>query len=168
MKINVGFGFDIHRLEKGRKLHLGGVEIPHPAGLAGQSDGDALIHALIDALLGAAGEGDIGRLFPVDDSRYLGIRSTRLLEDVMKRLAGKGVRIVNLDSVIVAETPRLAPYIDKMKAVLCPILGVAEDDLGIKAKTHEKMGDIGRGKAIACWAVALVEVGKSAKSRERG
>jgi len=163
LKIKVGFGFDIHRLEKGRTLYLGGVEIPHPAGLVGRSDGDALIHALVDALLGAAGEGDIGQMFPVDDSRYFGIRSTRLLEDVMQRLIKKGVRIINLDSVIVAEAPRMAPYINKMKAALCPILGVAEDDLGIKAKTHEKMGDIGRGRAIACWAVVLVQIKKSGK-----
>jgi len=160
LKIRVGFGFDIHPLKRGRTLYLGGVKIPHPAGLAGHSDGDALIHSIIDALLGASGEEDIGRLFPVDDSRFFGIRSTRLLEDVMKRLNRKGVRIVNLDSVIVAEAPRMAPYVKKMKAVLSPILGVAEDDLGIKAKTHEKMGDIGRGEAIACWAVALVEVSR--------
>ncbi len=165
MKTRVGFGFDIHPLEKGRKLVLGGAEIPHTSGLAGWSDGDALVHAIIDALLGASGQADIGQLFPADDPRFQGIRSTRLLEEVMKRLAGKGVRIVNVDSVIVAEAPRLAPYIKKMKAALCPILGVAEDDLAIKAKTQEKMGDIGRGEAMACWAVALVEVGKAAKKK---
>jgi len=165
LKTRVGFGFDIHPLKKGRKLVLGGAEIPHSSGLAGWSDGDALVHAIIDALLGAMAEADIGQLFPAGDPRLKGLRSTILLEEVMKRLAEKRARIVIVDSVIAAESPRLAPYIKRMKAALCPILGVAEDDLGIKAKTHEGIGAFGRGEAVACWAVALVEVGRAARKK---
>lgn len=157
MKIRVGFGYDIHRLTKGRDLYLGGVRIPHPLGLIGHSDGDCLVHALIDALLGAAGEADIGRLFPDTDPKYRGIRSTALLRQVMVRLKRRRATVLNADVVVVAQTPKLAPHIEAMKDILCPILGVPKDRLGIKAKTNEGLGLIGREKAAACWAVVLLE-----------
>jgi 2-C-methyl-D-erythritol 2,4-cyclodiphosphate synthase len=153
----VGFGYDIHRLSKGRDLYLGGIKIPHPAGLLGHSDGDCLVHALIDALLGAAGEPDIGRLFPDTDPKYRGIRSTRLLGDVVLRLRRRGKRIANADAVVVAQAPKLAPHVGAMKDALCPVLGIDRVSLGIKAKTNEGLGLIGREKAVACWAVVLVE-----------
>ena len=156
MKNRIGFGYDIHRLARGRALYLGGVEIPHPAGLTGHSDGDALIHALIDALLGAAGDGDIGRLFPDTAAEFKGIRSTVLLERVMTRLKRKRLEALHVDSVVVAEAPRLAPHIERMKEALCPILGLPRDHLGIKAKTNEGLGPVGEKKAVACWAVVLV------------
>lgn len=154
----IGFGYDIHRLEPGRRLVLGGADIPHPKGLAGHSDGDALVHALIDALLGALGEGDIGRLFPDTDPRWKDARSTGLLEDVVRRLRARGGEIVNADTVIVAEEPKIAPHVAAMKAALCPVLGLAETGLGIKAKTAEGLGPVGEGRAIACWAVVLVRI----------
>jgi len=156
LKVRAGLGYDIHRLEEGRKLFLGGVEVEFPKGLRGHSDGDCLIHAIIDALLGASGEGDIGRLFPDDDPQYKGMRSTEMLRQVMVRIRERNIEILNIDSVIVAEKPKLAPYILRMKKVLCPILDVEEDDLGIKAKTNEGLGAVGREDAIACWAQALV------------
>jgi len=156
LKNRIGFGYDIHRLAGGRPLYLGGVEIPHPAGLAGHSDGDALIHALIDALLGAAGDGDIGRLFPDSAAEFKGIRSTELLRRVMMRLKRKGLEIRNFDTVIVAQAPRLAPHIERMKKALSPILGLPKDRIGIKAKTNEGLGPEGEKKAVACWAVVLV------------
>ena len=156
MKLRAGLGYDIHRLEEGRKLFLGGVEVDFPKGLRGHSDGDCLIHAVIDALLGASGEGDIGRLFPDEDPQYKGMRSTEMLRKVMARIREKNMEILNIDSVIIAEKPKLATYIPRMKKVLCPILEVEEDDLGIKAKTNEGLGSVGREEAIACWAQALV------------
>ncbi len=156
MDVKIGIGYDIHRLIKGRKLFLGGVEIPHPLGLAGHSDGDCLVHALIDALLGAAGEGDIGQLFPDSDPAYKGIRSAVLLRRVVARLKRRKLEVLNIDTVIVAEAPLLGPYAGKMKKVLCPILHVTTADIGIKAKTNEGLGQVGRRKAVACWAVALI------------
>jgi 2-C-methyl-D-erythritol 2,4-cyclodiphosphate synthase len=157
LKIKIGLGYDIHRLSKGRDLFLGGVKIPHPSGLIGHSDGDCLVHALIDALLGAVGEVDIGRLFPDTDPAYKGIRSTVLLRKVMSRLRRRRMEVLNADVVVVAQAPRLAPYIEVMKDTVCPILGVSRDRLGIKAKTNEGLGLIGRERAMACWAVVLVE-----------
>ena len=156
MKIKAGIGYDIHRLEEGRKLFLGGVEIDFPKGLKGHSDGDCLIHALIDALLGAAGEKDIGQIFPDTDPRYNDIQSTALLKKVVGLINEKDMEILSIDSIIIAEKPKLAPYIHHMKEVLCPILGVGRDDLGIKAKTNEGLGEIGQGVAIASWAQILV------------
>ena len=156
MKVRTGLGYDIHRLEEGRKLFLGGVEVDFSKGLRGHSDGDCLIHAVIDALLGASGEGDIGRLFPDDDPQYKGMRSTEMLRQVMARMREKNIEILNIDSVIVAEKPKLGPYIPRMKKILCPLLDVEEDSLGIKAKTNEGLGAIGREEAIACWAQVLV------------
>jgi len=157
LKIKIGLGYDIHRLSKGRDLFLGGVKIPHPSGLVGHSDGDCLIHALIDALLGAVGEADIGQRFPDTDSAYKGIRSTVLLRTVMSRLRRRRTQVLNADVVVVAQAPKLAPHIEAMKNALCPLLGMARENLGIKAKTNEGLGLLGRKKAIACWAVVLVE-----------
>lgn len=156
MNIKIGFGYDIHRLARGRKLFLGGVEIPHPSGLVGHSDGDCLIHALIDSLLGAIGEGDIGQLFPDSNPEFKGIRSSELLERVMARLRRKEMEVLNVDSVIVAQAPKLVSYTGKIKDALAPILGIPINSIGIKAKTNEGLGLIGQEKAVACWAVALV------------
>jgi 2-C-methyl-D-erythritol 2,4-cyclodiphosphate synthase len=154
--MRTGIGYDLHRLTPGRPLYLGGIEVPHSAGLAGHSDGDALIHALIDAILGAMGEGDIGRLFPDDDPRTEGVRSTVLLRDVCSRLKKMKLILLHADAVVVAERPKLGLYFPEMKKALCPILGLRPDRLGLKAKTNEGLGLIGRGRAIACWAVVLV------------
>jgi 2-C-methyl-D-erythritol 2,4-cyclodiphosphate synthase len=164
LKNRIGFGYDVHRLAGGRPLYLGGVEIPHLAGLAGHSDGDALIHALIDALLGAAGEDDIGCLFPDTEPEFKGIRSTELLSRVMDRLRGRRLEVLCVDSVIVAEAPLLAGHSGRMKETLSPILGLPVSRIGIKAKTNEGLGPIGEKKAVACWAVALVGEKRGKKS----
>ena len=154
----IGFGYDIHRLEAGRRLVLGGAKISHAAGLAGHSDGDALVHALIDALLGALGEGDIGAHFPDDDPRFEGARSTALLETVMGLVRSRKATVVNIDTVIVAEEPKMAPHIPAMKAALAPVLGVPGSAIGIKAKTNEGLGPVGEKRAIACYAIALISI----------
>ncbi len=159
MDLRIGLGYDIHRFGPGRSLWLGGVEIPFPLGLVGHSDGDCLIHAVIDALLGGAGEGDIGRLFPDTDPAYKDTRSTGLLATVMGRLKKTGIEVIHVDAVIVAEQPMIAPYVLAMKHALCPLLGVAPDRLGIKGKTNEGIDAIGKGEAIACWATALLRKG---------
>jgi 2-C-methyl-D-erythritol 2,4-cyclodiphosphate synthase len=156
LDLRIGLGYDLHRFGTGRGLRLGGVEIPFPLGLVGHSDADCLVHAVIDALLGAAGEGDIGRLFPDTDPAYKDVRSTALLAAVMERLEKAGLEVVHVDSVIVTEKPAVAPHVPAMKRALCPLLGVAPDRLGIKGKTNEGVGAIGRGEAIACWATALL------------
>jgi 2-C-methyl-D-erythritol 2,4-cyclodiphosphate synthase len=156
LKVKIGIGYDIHRLTAGRRLVLGGVRIPSPVGLAGHSDADALIHALIDALLGASGDGDIGRLFPDTDPAWKDADSADLLKAVMARLRKGRFEVVNADAVIVAEKPAIAPHVAAMKGVLCPILGVKPGALGIKGKTNEGLGPIGRGKAIACLATVLL------------
>ena len=155
--LRIGFGYDIHPLAAGRRLVLGGVEVPFPTGLAGHSDGDALVHAIIDALLGAAGEPDIGRLFPDTDPRLAGVRSLVLLGEAMARLRAAGWSVGNVDTVVAAEAPRIAPLVERMRDVLCPVLGVDRTALGIKGKTGEGLGAVGEGRAIACWAVALIE-----------
>lgn len=157
MKLRAGIGYDIHRLVAGRKLYLGGVAVPFTKGLLGHSDGDVVIHAVIDAMLGAMGDRDIGRLFPDTDPKYKGIRSVELLKAVMARLAKKKYRIVNIDTVIVAQSPKLSPYIINMKRALTPLLKVGKENLGIKAKTNEGLGPVGRGKAIAAWAIVLLK-----------
>jgi len=151
-----GIGYDIHRLAAGRMLVLGGVAIPFREGLAGHSDGDALVHAVIDALLGGLGEGDVGGRFPDTDPRFEGARSTGLLAEVVGILKERGGEIVNVDTVIVAEEPKMGPHVPAMKAVLSPILGIPETCLGIKAKTNEGLGPVGEKRAIACFAVALL------------
>lgn len=154
----IGFGYDIHRLETGRRLVLGGIRISYAAGLTGHSDGDALVHAVIDALLGALGEGDIGAHFPDTDPRFEGARSVDLLETIMKLVRSRGAAVGNIDAVIVAEEPKMAPHIPAMKAALAPVLGVAEPAVGIKAKTNEGLGPVGEKRAIACYAVALLSL----------
>jgi 2-C-methyl-D-erythritol 2,4-cyclodiphosphate synthase len=156
LRIKSGIGYDIHRLEEDRKLFLGGAEIPFSKGLAGHSDGDCLIHAIIDALLGALGRKDIGQLFPDSDPVYKDIRSTELLKATVEEIKDAKAEISNIDVLVVAEKPKLGRYIPAMKNILCPILGLAQEDLGIKAKTNEGLGDVGEGRAIASWAVALL------------
>jgi 2-C-methyl-D-erythritol 2,4-cyclodiphosphate synthase len=154
----IGFGYDIHRLEAGRPLVLGGIEIPHGAGLRGHSDGDALVHAVMDALLGALGEGDIGAHFPDTDPQYAGARSTGLLTTVVGLVRRRGGEIVNVDAVVVAEEPKIGPHAAAMKAALAPVLGLPAGALGIKAKTNEGFGPVGEKRAIACYAVALIKL----------
>lgn len=157
MKIKTGLGYDIHKLEERRKLFLGGIEIPYHKGLLGHSDGDCLIHAIIDALLGAMGDKDIGQIFPDTDPEYKDIRSTELLNRIVSQLDGKNAEILNIDSIILAEEPHLSSYIPRMKEILCPILQIGQEDLGIKAKTNEGLGVIGQGEAIAAWAQVLIK-----------
>ncbi len=156
--MRIGQGFDVHALVAGRKLIVGGVDIPHDKGLAGHSDADVLIHAICDALLGAAGLGDIGTHFPDTDARYKGIDSRKLLREVARLLREKDFRVVNLDSTIIAQTPKMAPHIPAMRANLAADLGVAEGAVNIKAKTTEKLGFVGRGEGIAAEAVALLAI----------
>ena len=154
--MKIGQGFDAHALVAGRKLVIGGVEIPYEKGLAGHSDADVLIHALCDALLGAAGLGDIGAHFPDSDARYKDISSRKLLVEVRKLLDGRGLRVVNVDATVIAQAPKLAPHIAAMRANLAADLGVAREAVNIKAKTTERLGFVGRGEGIAAEAVALL------------
>jgi 2-C-methyl-D-erythritol 2,4-cyclodiphosphate synthase len=158
LKVKIGIGYDIHRLQEGKKLFLGGVEIPFSKGSIGHSDGDCLIHAIIDALLGAMGEGDIGQLFPDTDPRYRNIRSVQLLEIVRDRVRKNNGSIHHIDCIIIAESPKIGPHIPSMKQALCPMLQIEASDLGIKAKTNEGIGAIGQGEAIAAVAQALIEL----------
>jgi 2-C-methyl-D-erythritol 2,4-cyclodiphosphate synthase len=154
--VRIGIGYDIHRLVPDRPLVLGGVTIPHARGLEGHSDADVLTHAIMDALLGAAGDRDIGHYFPSEDQAFAGADSMRLLATVVERLAAAGWRVANVDSVVVAEAPRLAPYVEAMRARLAGALGVGTGSIGVKATTGEGLGPIGRGEGIAAQAVALV------------
>jgi len=154
----IGLGFDIHRLVEGRELWLGGVKIPFSAGLLGHSDGDCLVHALIDALLGALGEGDIGQHFPDTDERYAGISSIKLLRKVTEFYHRRQGKINHIDAVIIAEEPQLNPYFSQIKGVLAAELGLPSQRINLKAKTHERLGPIGEKKAIAAWVVVLVEL----------
>lgn len=159
MKIRVGQGFDFHPFQTGRPLLLGGVEIPYLFGLAGHSDADALLHAVADALLGAAGLGDIGTQFPDSDARYQGISSSILLREVRAKVEGKGFRVVNIDATVIAEQPRIRPHVEEMRANLSQILSIDPDAVGIKATTMEGCGTIGKGEGIAVQAVALLASG---------
>ena len=152
----VGNGYDVHKLIEGRKLILGGVEISYEKGLLGHSDADVLVHSVIDALLGACGESDIGSHFPDDDAHYKDISSLILLEKVRDILTGKGYSIANIDSIIVAERPRLSPYLDGMKANIAGMLRLDKDCIGIKATTSEGLGFAGKGEGIAAYAVACI------------
>ncbi len=156
MDARIGLGYDLHRLVAGRPFVLGGVILPFGKGPLGHSDGDVLIHAVIDALLGAAGRGDIGTLFPDTDPRFKDTSSLRLLDEVMALLRRRRLCVRHVDVVVAAERPKIGPHTAAIKAVLAPRLGIPEDRLGLKAKTHEGLGPIGRGQAIACWAVALL------------
>ncbi len=157
-KIRIGLGYDIHRLVSGRKLILGGVEIPFDLGLDGHSDADVVAHAIIDALLGAASLGDIGSHFPDDDPAYKDADSTGLLEKTRAMVEEKGFTVSNIDITIIAENPRLAPYITEMKHKVAKAAGIAPDDISIKATTNEKIGAIGRGEGIAAFSVALLYI----------
>ncbi|MDR2450301.1 MAG: 2-C-methyl-D-erythritol 2,4-cyclodiphosphate synthase [Candidatus Accumulibacter sp.] len=155
--IRIGQGSDIHSLSPGRRLILGGVEIAHEAGLLGHSDADVLLHALIDALLGAAGMGDIGRLFPDTDERHRDADSRVLLRAVRDRLAAAGWRIVNVDATIHAQRPKMAPHIPRMIAVIAEDLEIPAERVNVKAKTAEKLGFVGREEGISADAAALIE-----------
>jgi 2-C-methyl-D-erythritol 2,4-cyclodiphosphate synthase len=155
--IRIGQGCDIHALAAGRKLIIGGVEIAHEFGLLGHSDADVLLHAIIDALLGAAGMGDIGRLFPDTDARFKDADSRVLLRDVRDRLAAAGWHIVNVDATINAQRPKMAPHIPRMVATIADDLGIPAEQVNVKAKTAEKLGFVGREEGISTEAVALIE-----------
>jgi 2-C-methyl-D-erythritol 2,4-cyclodiphosphate synthase len=153
-----GIGYDIHRLVEGRKLILGGVEIAHSKGLDGHSDADVLSHAIADALLGAIGERDIGHHFPNTDESIRGISSLDILKRVAVILAGKNARIVNVDSSLIAEAPKIGPHLDAIRANLSAALGIPAERVGVKATTNELLGAIGRGEGMAAMAIANVEV----------
>jgi 2-C-methyl-D-erythritol 2,4-cyclodiphosphate synthase len=157
VSIRVGQGLDVHRLVEGRDLILGGVHIPYDRGLLGHSDADALLHAITDAILGAAGQGDIGRLFPDTDPAHAGADSRVLLREAMRRVRAAGWQVVNIDATIIAQAPKIAPYASAMVANIAADLGVAPDCVNIKGKTNEKLGHLGRGEGIATQAVALLE-----------
>lgn len=158
MNVRIGIGFDIHRLALDRKLMLGGVDIPHDKGLIGHSDGDVLLHAITDALLGACGLGNIGERFPDTDSRYEGIASCVLLRDTAELIRHKGYEIGNIDSNILAERPKLSPHLRSMQESIATALGMSADHVHVKAKTMEHLGSVGAEEAIAAQAVALVFV----------
>lgn len=155
----IGQGLDVHQLVEGRKLILGGVEIPYEKGLLGHSDADALLHAITDAILGAAGLGDIGRLFPDTDHRFKGADSRILLRQAYASVQAAGWEVVNLDATIIAQAPKIAPYALAMVANIAADLGVSPDCVNIKGKTNEKLGHLGRGEGIATQAVVLLARG---------
>lgn len=155
--MRVGFGYDVHRLVEGRPLILGGVDIPFEKGLLGHSDADVLTHAIMDALLGAAGAGDIGRHFPDSDQRYQGISSLLLLSRVGEIIVEKGLEICNIDSVIMAQAPRLAPHMETMAVKVAGALGISRSQVNVKATTTEGLGFTGTGQGIAAQAVALLK-----------
>ena len=154
--MRIGQGFDVHALVAGRRLVIGGAEIPYEKGLAGHSDADVLLHAVCDALLGAAALGDIGTHFPDSDARYRGIDSRKLLREVSGLLRQRGWRVVNIDATIIAQAPKMAPHIAVMRRNIAADLGIPENDVNVKAKTAERLGFVGRGEGIAAEAVALI------------
>ena len=151
-----GMGYDVHRLVEGRKLILGGVEIPHTLGLLGHSDADVLLHAVADALLGAAALGDIGRHFPDTDAQFYGASSVVLLTEAMRRVRAAGYEVINIDSTIVAQAPKLAPHIPAMCARIAQALALPVAQVNVKAKTAEKLGAVGEGRAMEARAIALL------------
>lgn len=155
--IRTGIGFDAHRFASGRRLVLGGVEIEHRLGLDGHSDADVLCHAVTDALLGAVADGDIGRHFPDTDNAWKDARSLDLLKTVADRISSKGARVINVDSTVIAQSPKLAAYIDAMRGNIAGALNVSVNCVSVKATTVEKMGALGRGEGIAAMAVVTVE-----------
>lgn len=154
--MRIGQGFDVHALVADRPLWLGGIEIPHDRGLAGHSDGDALLHAVADAILGALGEGDLGRHFPSSDASLAGIASHRLLDRVVERMAGQGLAVGNVDATIIAQEPRLGPHQAKMRANLAALLRAPEARVSLKVTSTDHLGALGRGEGIACLAVVLL------------
>jgi 2-C-methyl-D-erythritol 2,4-cyclodiphosphate synthase len=155
--VRVGLGYDLHRFQSGRPLVLGGVQVPHPRGLAGHSDADALAHAVVDALLGAAALGNIGQHFPDSDPRFAGVSSLELLSLSAAMIREAGWRVVNVDSVITAQEPRLQPYLADMAASLASCLGLETGQVGVKATSPEGLGALGRAKGVSAQAVALLE-----------
>ncbi len=155
--LRIGHGYDVHRLAAGRKLILGGVEIPYEKGLDGHSDADVLTHAVMDALLGACGLGDIGRHFPDSDERYRGISSLLLLEHVAALLRQQGYGVVNVDVTLIAQAPKVGPYRQQMADNLATHMGISSEQINVKATTEEHLGFTGSGEGMACHAVALVE-----------
>lgn len=153
----IGNGYDVHKLVEGRKLILAGIEIPHHLGLLGHSDADVLVHAIMDGLLGALALGDIGKHFPDTDEKYKGISSMELLKEVSKLIKNKGYEVVNIDSIVAAERPKLKPYIEQMRKNVAEILEIAVDDISIKATTEEKLGFTGREEGIKSYAVVLLK-----------
>lgn len=155
--MRIGHGYDVHRFAEERKLFLGGVEIPYTKGLLGHSDADVLLHAVCDALLGAAALGDIGKLFPDNDNKYKDIDSKILLKKTVEHIAEKGYRISNIDCTVIAQNPKLAPYIDEMRHTIANICNTGLDGINVKATTEEKLGFTGREEGIAAHAVCLIE-----------
>ena len=155
--MRIGSGYDVHRLAEGRKLILGGVEIPYEKGLLGHSDADVLVHAVMDALLGAAAMGDIGRHFPDNDEQYKNISSLLLVEKVSLLLKERGYTTINIDATVIAQRPKLAPYIEQMVKNMADVLGVPCDSINVKATTEEGLGFTGSGEGIAAQAVCLIE-----------
>ena len=155
--MRIGQGFDVHALVPGRKLVIGGVTIPHHLGLDGHSDADVLLHAICDALLGAAGLGDIGQHYPDSSAEFRGVDSRKLLRDVAKKLALLNLKVVNIDATIIAQEPRMAPHVARMIGNIAADLGIAPAAINIKATTTEQLGFIGRGEGIAALAVALID-----------
>ncbi|MDP1998330.1 MAG: 2-C-methyl-D-erythritol 2,4-cyclodiphosphate synthase [Rhodoferax sp.] len=158
MKFRIGEGWDVHALVEGRKLIIGGVEIPYHLGLLGHSDADVLLHAITDALLGGAALGDIGTHFPDTDARFKGANSLVLLTEAIRRVREKGFEIGNIDSTVIAQAPKLMTHIQAMRATIAQALGVAVDQVNVKAKTAEKMGPVGLGQAMEARAVVLLSV----------
>jgi 2-C-methyl-D-erythritol 2,4-cyclodiphosphate synthase len=154
----VGIGYDVHPLVEGRKLFLGGIELVHEKGLEGHSDADVLIHALADAVLGALGAGDIGHHFPNTDERWRGVSSLVFLREIRKLLQKRGAVLENVDASVIAEAPKIAPHLEKMKAALGEALGLPVERINLKATTNEKLGFAGRGEGIAAMAVACVQL----------
>jgi 2-C-methyl-D-erythritol 2,4-cyclodiphosphate synthase len=155
---HVGIGYDVHRLVEGRHLYLGGVEIPHARGLDGHSDADVLMHAICDAVFGALGEGDIGHFFPNSDPRWRGVRSKVFLQEAARQVAFHDGQIVNIDATVIAQEPKIAPYVNAMKENIAIALGINVRRVAIKATTNELLGFIGRSEGIAAIAVASVEL----------
>ena len=156
--VHVGIGYDVHQLVAGRKCVLGGVEIPHPKGLDGHSDADALMHAICDAVLGALGEEDIGHFFPNTDPRWRGVPSRVFLEEAARQVLRRNGRIVNIDATVIAQAPKIYPHLAEMKKCIAGALGTREAQIGIKATTNELMGFIGREEGIAAMAVASIDL----------
>ncbi len=154
--MRIGHGYDVHAFAEGRKLILGGVEIPYEVGLLGHSDADVLLHAVSDALLGAAGDGDIGGMFPDNDDRFLGADSLVMLEQVVRRLEAEGYRIGNIDATVIAQAPKLAPFIGQMRDIIAQVCGIAPSYVNVKATTEEHLGFTGRKEGISAHAVALI------------
>ena len=155
--MRIGYGYDVHPLGPGRKLILGGIDIPHSKGLLGHTDSDVLVHAVCDALLGAMGEGDLGRHYPSSDSKYKGLSSLKLLEDVMTKLKAKGYRVGNIDTVIVAQAPRLGPHLAAMQNKMAEAAGLDPDQVNVKVKSGEGLDAVGKEEGMTAHAVCLIE-----------